>query len=292
MGFPNLVCPFSEALIARLSERVIAVRVDEPVDVVRVVECVTSSSNRLTSVILDAPVSLNEIPFDESWVGTRLAVFVSEMGNFRDLFRKLELVRKINPTIYLPIGNPENLSALRILSSVNIRSAAVLTDRDPVDWEGLADLMTYSLVGAVAHGPIEPFSTISARYRPTGWMEWGSVFFDDPADFFHLDSSGRIALSRREFLEGSFIEEDIRRLDDVIDSESYRERIDIRKQFFLNYHPCSRCPGWRICLGKFFRNGKDASGCAAFFTEMINLLDQHQNAPEEQKRERHDHRHL
>ncbi len=284
--------PFNEALIARLSKRVIAVRIDESSDVVAAARCVASSGNRLSSVILDTRTPLDEIPFDESWTETRLAVFVPEMGNFRGLFKKLELIRKINPVIYLAADTPENLSSLRILSSVNVHCAAVLTDRDRVDWEALTDLMTYALVGTVAHGPIEPFSTISGRYGSTGWIEWGGVFFDDPKDFFHLDPDGRIALTRRELLNGSFIQEDVERLDDIINSEKYRERIDIRKRFFLNYHPCSRCAGWRVCLGKFSQNGKDTAGCAAFFTEMIELLDQHRTRREEPRKEQHDHRHF
>jgi hypothetical protein len=292
MGFPNLVVPFKEALIGRLRERVIAVRVDDPSDVVRVSDGVSSSNNRLTTIILDSRTPLDEIHFDESWAGTRLAVFAPEMGHFRALVGKLELIRKIDPVIYLPTDNSENLSALRILSSVGVRSAALFIDRDPIDWEGLADLMTYSLVGAVAHASIEPFSTISGRYRPATWVEWGSAFFDNPRDFFHLDSDGRISLTRRELLEGTFVEEDLDRLDDIVTSPAYRERIDVRKRFFLDYHPCSLCPGWRICLGKFSRNGEHADGCAAFFTEMIDLLDLHQRGPESPKKERHDHRHL
>lgn len=292
MGFPNLVLPFNEALIARLSKRILAVRVDEPADILRAAECVRSSANRLSIVILDSPVPLEEIPFDESWVGTKIALFTPRMGNFRGLFKKLELIRKINPLVYLAADNPENLSALRILSSVNVRCAAVFTDRGSVDWEALADLMTYALVGIAAHGPIEPFSTISERFRSAGWVQWDPVFFDDPKDFFHLDPGGRIALSRRELLEGSFIQEDIERLDDIIDSEPYHERIDIRKRFFLTYHPCSRCPGWRVCLGKFSQNTKDTAGCAAFFTEMIEILDQKGVRREEPRKEPHDHRHL
>ncbi len=295
MGFPNLVVPFKEALIGRLSERVMAVRVDDPSDVARAAQRVASSNNRLTSIILDSRTPLDEIHFEESWAGTRLAVFTAEMGHFRALVGKLELIRKIDPVIYLPTDNPENLSALRILSSVGVRSAALFTDRDPVDWEGLADLMTYSLVGSVVHASIEPFSTMSARYRQAAWLEWGSAFFDNPRDFFHLDSDGRIALTRRELLEGTFVEEDLNRLDDIVTLPVYRERIDLRKRYFLEYHPCSLCPGWRICLGKFSRNEEHAGGCAAFFTETIDLLDQHdqhQRGPESPKKERHDHRHL
>jgi hypothetical protein len=292
VGFPNLVLPFNEPLIARLSKRVIAVRVDEPSDVATAARCVASSNNRLSSVILDARAPLDEIPFDESWLGTRLAVFVPEMGSFRGLFRKLELIRKINPVIYLAADTPGNLSALRVLSSVNVHCAAVFTDRGSIDWEGLTDLMTYALVGAVAHGPIEPFSTISGRYGSTGWIEWGGVFFDDPGDFFQLDADGRIALSRRELARGIFIQEDVERLDDIIGSDAYRERIDMRKRFFLTYHPCSRCPGWRVCLGKFSQDGQDTAGCAAFFTEMIELLDQHGARREEPRKAQHDHRHF
>lgn len=292
MGFPNLVLPFNETLIANLSGRVLAVRVDDPSDVLRAAECVRSSANRLSMVIMDSRIPLDEVPFDDAWAGIKLAVYAPKMGRFRGLARRLRTVRELNPMIYLSVDDPGNLTALRILSSVNIRSAAVFGDRGPGDWEGLADLMTYALATTVPHGTIEPFSTIEGRYQSEGWIEWGPVFFDDPKDFLHLDPDGRIALSRRELLDKSFVETDIARLDDVIDSGAYRERTDVRRRLFLAYHPCSRCPGWKVCMGKFDRNGTDGTGCAAFAVEMIALLDDLNKRREERGKDRHDHRHI
>jgi hypothetical protein len=292
VGFPNLVLPFDPALIQRLSDHVLVVRVGDPSDVPGAAERVRSSSNRLSMVILDSAVPLEEVPFDESWGGIRVAVFAPTMRQFRTLAGKLPLIRRINPLIYLSTDNSENLTALRILSSIGLRCAAVFAGREPVDWEALSDLMTYALAGAVRHGSIEPFTTIAGRYRSDGWIEWGPVFFDDPKDFLHLDADGRIALTRRELLEGSFIEDDIGRLDDVVDLKAYRERVDIRGRLFLEYHPCTRCPGWRVCMGRLAPDGADRTGCAAFAMEMIELLDDLGNRREEPGKERHDHRHL
>jgi hypothetical protein len=292
VGFPNLVLPFNEALIARLSDRVVVVRVDDPSDIVRAVQRVRSSTNLLSMVILDSSAPLDEVPFDKSWDGIKLAVFAPKMGAFRNLARRLSQIRDLKPTIYLSTDDPENLTALRVLSSVNVKSAAVFGDRGPVDWEGLTDLMTYALAGRITHGPIEPFSTIAGRYGSDGWIEWGPVFFDDPKDFFHLDRDGHIALSRRELLDKDFIEQDLERLDEVVDSGAYRERTDIRRRLFLEYHPCTRCPGWRICMGKFARNGADRTECAAFAAETIALLDDLGDRRDRPERQRHDHRHL
>jgi hypothetical protein len=292
VGFPNLVLPFDRALIDRLSGRVLVVRVDDPSDVPGAAEGVRSSSNRLSTVILDSPVPLDEVPFDESWTGIRIAVFAPAMRQFRALAGKLPLIKRINPLVYLSTDDPENLTALRILSSINLRCAAVFGGREPVDWEALSDLMTYALAGAVPHGSIEPFTTIAGRHRSNGWIEWGPVFFDDPKDFLHLDAGGRIALTRRELLEDSFIEEDVGRLDDIVDSKAYRERVDIRGRLFLEYHPCTRCPGWRVCMGRFAPDGTDRSGCAAFTMEMTTLLDDLGDRRDEHGKERHDHRHL
>ncbi len=292
MGFPNLVLPFDTALIDALSGYVLAVRSGDPSAVAGVAEYVRSSANRLSMVILDSPVPLNEIPFDESWKGIRLAVFAPKMGPFRALAERLRQIRDINPTVYLSVDNPENLTALRILSSINVRCAAVFGDPGSVDWEALTDLATYAVAGLVAHGPIEPFSTIASRYRSDGWIEWGSIFFDGPADFLHLDERGRIALSHRELLEENFIETDVGRLTGVTGSAPYRERIDAVRRLFLDYDPCTRCPGWRLCLGRFAPSGDDRNACAAFTAEMTALLDDLGNRPNGNGKERHDHRHL
>ncbi len=292
MGFPNLVCPFDQALIARLTDRVIVPRVTDPSLIVDAVGLVRASTNRLSTLILDTGLPVAEIPFSKEWEGVALAVFAPSMGNFRGVARHIELIRRLDPTIYLPVDSGENLSALRVLSSVDVRCAAVFTGPGPVDWEGLSDLMTYAILGTVPHASIEPFAYISARYRAAGWVRWGSVFFDDPQDFFHLDREGRVALSARELAEGAFIEEDVERLDDIASYPAYRQRIGVPKDIFLDYHPCSRCPGWRLCLGRFAIGSEAPEGCASFFSEMIDLLQQYRGRQKQSKKELNDNRHL
>lgn len=273
MGFPNLVLPFDEKLIAKLADRVLAVRVNRPADILGAAESVRSSTNRLSIIILDSRTPLDEIPFDDSWKGIKLAVYAPAMGRFRAIAPRLRAIRDLNPSVYLSADDPGNLTALRILSSVNVRCAAVIGERGPADWEALADLMTYALATTAPHASIEPFSTIAGGYGSDAWIEWGPVFFDDPKDFLHLDADGRIALSRRELLDGHFIGDDIGRLDEVVRSGAYRRRIDVRSRLFLEYHPCSRCPGWRLCMGRLSQNGADKSACMAFTAEMTALLD-------------------
>jgi len=44
------------------------------------------------------------------------------------------------------------------------------------------------------------------------------------------------------------------------------------QRFFYEPTPCAACAGWRICLGKYAAL-KDKSGCSAFSTELLNLID-------------------
>ena len=274
MSSPNLVCPHNRKLFESLKWQLITVRVNDPEQVFEAAMDVRSSGNRLFSVIVDTDRSLADIDIPENWGGTSVALFISRMGHFRNVRKKLERMRRMKVRVYLPCDNPENITSLQILSSVGVSVASRII-QGPHYWEQLLDLMTFAILGPAPHSPIDPFVFIADSFETGGAVDWRGIYFEDPNEFFHLDNNGRVALSHQELMDKNFIFDDPSDIDGREDIPEYRLRIDPRERFFLTDHPCSRCPGWRVCMGAFVQNGSIPEGCREFASEMLEVVEQY-----------------
>jgi hypothetical protein len=280
----RLICPHNAELFGRVSGRILAVREDDPARIAAAAADVISSGNQLLCIIHESKTPLDRLAPREDWEGIPLALFVPELGKFQDLAKKIPLLRKLNLRVYLSANRDDNLTALRVLSSIGIPGCALLDD-GVSNWEALSDLMTYALLGPAPHAPIEPFASIARHYDPRRYMEWGSACFDDPKRFRHLDDEGRVALSRRELRERVFIANDLDGMEKPGACPEYAERLDPRRRFFLEDAPCARCEAFRVCLGRFAPEAENNGGCSAFFTELMEVAEQYQgreNRQEEQ----------
>lgn len=276
MPLPTLVCPDAPRLIERLRGRTLAVRVDGPEAIAGASLRVRSSDNQLLCVICDVPQPLADLDLRDDWDGVPIALGVPETGRFRDLAPAIPRLRDLDLRVYLAANRPDNLVAMRLLSSLGVPCCATF-DRGAPDWAALTDLMTYALLCSLPHGPIDPFEHIAEHYEPSGATEWGATCFEDPRCYLHLDEQGRVALTRQELLAGVVVAEDADEIVDVADLASHPalgDRTARRLRLFEQNHPCARCPGWRVCLGTFADSAGSEPGCAAFFTEMMDVIDQ------------------
>jgi hypothetical protein len=271
----RLVCPHERALIDRLDGRTVCVRVDSTGDIAAAAADVRRR-NTLACVISES-VPIEEIDVQDDWRGVPIALMAPSVGRFRNVTKKVEALRKLNLRVYLPC-DADNLTGARLLASLGI---PVCIDFEVVsDWDALADLMTYALLGMMPHAPIDPFQTIADGYKQSArGDDWGRIFFDDPSRYLHLDAEGRIALSRRELLAGDFVAEDLSELD----SPRIKAEIDARcgewRNLFAEDHFCARCNAWRICRARM-RGAKAApDGCDAFFLDMAEVIERRRGKP-------------
>ncbi|MBN1880988.1 MAG: hypothetical protein JW885_02335 [Deltaproteobacteria bacterium] len=274
MSSPNLVCPHNRKLFDRLGRQLITVRVNDPEQVFFAARDVWESGNRLFSVIVDTGNSFEDIDIPENWGGISVALFLARMGRFRNVKNKLERMRRMKVRVYLPCSDPENITSLQILSSVGVSVASGIIP-GPHHWEPLLDLMTFAVLGPAPHSPIDPFVFVADNFETGGSVDWRGIYFEDPNEFFHLDDRGRVALSHQELTAGDFIFDDPSGIDSREDNPEYALRTSPRERFFLTDHPCSRCPGWRVCMGAFVQNGSVPTGCSEFATEMLEVVEQY-----------------
>ena len=266
----KLVCPHERALIDRLEGRAICVRVDAAGDIVAAAADVRRH-NTLACVICDLSVPIEEIEVEDDWRGVPVALMAPSVGQFRNVAKKVAALRNLNLRVYLPC-EADNLTGARVLASLGI---PVCIDFGAApDWDALADLMTYALLGLVPHAPIDPFQTIADGYRQTARSNnWGRVLFDDPSRYLHLDAEGRIALSRRDLLAGDFIAYELSKLDSPEVKHAVDERLDAWRNLFAEDHFCARCRAWRICRARLCDGKAAPDGCDAFFDEMAEVIE-------------------
>ena len=271
-----LVCPFNERILSHLQGRALVVKVNKPDEICRVAQDVSRFKNHLHCVLFYAKDSLADIPFQEDWKKIPIALYTSDIGCFSKLANSLSLIRQLNIRVYLPIDRKESYTSLRILSSLGIASTVVFGEKN-IDWEAMSDLMTYSILGRAPHAPIEPFYYISSHYNPTQQTGFGSVYFDDPSKYLHLNEEGFVSLSHKDLMEGRFIADDINQIGDLSQYPTYIEYREAWKQFFLKPDGCAYCQGWRVCLGKFSTMTNNYPGCKQFFIELMGVVEQYQS---------------
>ncbi len=274
MNLPGIVCPDDKALLGSFNGRSVAVRVGNLARAPGAAADVLGSGNSLHCVIVETDAPLDAIEAPENAKGIPLALIVPSMGKFRGLAPGLACLRELDARIYLRCDNPENITALRVLASVGIHGCAIF-GKSPNHWEKLADLMTWAVLGFAPHASIEPFETIVSHYNPHSCLRWGRVWFDDPQCFLYLDERGRVALSRPELEQGNFIAGSISEIGDPPRFPAIKSSVLDWQRFFLQNHPCSVCPGWKICLGRFHSQSAENQGCSAFFIEMLDVARQY-----------------
>lgn len=276
MSTIRLVCLNDAAVLGRLEKRTLCVRVNSAEDIAAAADA-ARARNTLSCVICDSDVPLDEIEVQDGWQGVPIVLMAPSVGRFRNLSRKLSAYRKLDLRIYLPCGE-ENLLGARMLASVGIPAGIVFDSGETPEWDAVADLMTYALLGIAPHAPIEPFQTMADAYRQDARSgDWGRAWFDDPSCYLHLDGAGRIALSRAELLAGEFVAGDLSELDSPAVRAAIEERTEAWRDLFLENHFCARCKGWRLCQGRFCEGKTAADGCDEFFYEMAGVIEQYRS---------------
>ncbi len=270
MKFPKFVCPHDEALLRSFNGRTVAVRVTDAAHIDDAAASVRASGNELYCVIVDSSRPLSRIDFPDRPITTPVAVMAPALGAFRALAKHIDVLRNSNLRVYLPGNTAENLSGVRILSSLGI-PAFVQLDEPPIDWEALSDLMTYAMLGRAPHAPIEPFAFIAANYEPHADLSWGAIEFDDPEQVLHLNEKGQVALSSDHLRQGIFVAQEIGEIGSPSVSAAIRKRSNGWRAYFVENHPCAACSAWKLCLGRFSHDRPDDGACATFFLELMEV---------------------
>lgn len=279
-----LVIPFDEKLLGHLQDESLVVVSPGFEQIPHVYRTASERNNRVACVVVYSKGSLATVPFHESWRGIPIAIYAAELGPFKEFMARLPLIRDLNIRIFLSSDRKENYTALHILASLHLSSGIDFGEKN-IDWEALNDLMTYSIYGKANHGPIEPFHFVATKYNPERLTEFGTVYFNNPQVYLHLDKDTNIAVSKKDLEKGNFIAMGIEELNSIRANPKYEEAIHHWQNFFLQQEGCAFCQSWRVCLGKFSEQIKSNPGCQKFFADLMEGAD-HFMAKQHKQRER------
>ncbi len=275
MNMPAIVCPFDTSLLSRLGGRTVAITVDRPEHVSEASQACSDAGCTLKCVRLHVDSPLAAVPFTDEWLTIPLAVSVPAAGRVRELSPRLALLRSMRMYVYLRSTETQALTDARILSSLGL-AVVVEIGGATADWDLLADLATYAVLGRSSHGPIEPFASLAGSYSPTEWNDCGTVYFDHPGHYLHIDRAGKVALSAADRAAGAWVADDVCAYIDSgrwVDAGRPMQRYGDR---FETLNECSRCPGWRVCLGRFRGESAPETTCRPFAVELMELVEQYQ----------------
>ena len=87
-----LVCQFDEDLVRKFHNQRLVIILSDFNQVQQAHKLVNDCQNNLHCLMIDHPGSLASIPFHEKWRGIPLALFVSEIGAFKEVMGKLPLL--------------------------------------------------------------------------------------------------------------------------------------------------------------------------------------------------------
>lgn len=268
-----LVCPFDKKLISKLSQKAVIVRTHRFDDIPHIHDCV-NPSNQLLAVVVKTDLPLSRIPYQEDWGNMPIVIYASDLGLLREFLKKYEIVMKLNLNIFLPSSEGKTCINLHILSSLKI-CCGIHLDQGGVDWEQVNDLMHYALYSKTNHAPIEPFYYVAQNYHPRKYLDFNSVYFNDPSKYLHVNSQEQIAFTEEELSQGQFFAEGLESLAGMNDHEEYQKRLRAWQDYFLDLGECSSCEAWRICLGKFAESVKQTAPCKKFFSELMGASEFH-----------------
>jgi radical SAM protein with 4Fe4S-binding SPASM domain len=265
---PILVIQDLDAL-PRLKNRSIVVETDN-IELIKHIKTTVQLNNYLFCIKINIKQEITSIDFKEEWQNVPLVIYTDELGRVRDLIRLIPLLKKLNVKFFLNGTKKQNYEAVQILSSLGIYSGIVIDENS--DWEKLTDLMYYSLCGKVIHAPIEPFQYVYDTYVKNTLVDYGTVFFNNPAKFLYVSGNGQVAFSKQNLEQKNFFLDHVDKINELDKNADYQQYTKSWQAFFYEPTPCAACAAWRICLGKY-AHLKDTSLCQSFAVELLDTIE-------------------
>lgn len=210
----------------------------------------------LPPILYDTETPLAEVSLDFPPAERQIWLYARMLGRPAAWIRKRREFLDHRLFILLSDCDPFSFSAARILSSLGI-PCGLRQECEQPDWEAWADLLGYAAYAVIPHAPIEPFADALRSYRPAR------------ATPFCMDALAILVRANRRPSEPDAEASDLRNAScqEVCETES----VD---RFFLERHPCSYCPSWRVCMGSYERvRGEGEITCSMFFREWMEACE-------------------
>lgn len=278
-----LVIDYPGTLIEKFRSKALVVRTSD-LSLLPEIAHKVGEHNKLHCIQVILKGKLTDIPVNESWNSIPISFFVPEFGDIGTFIRKAGLWRQLSARVFLSSANPANFGHLQLIASLGV-DCGIWFDQGHIDWQAANDLLHYAIYGKVPHGTIEPFVYLVDHYQPTRTTDFSAVYFNDPGRYCYVDPEGRLAMTAGKLARKEFIGT-LQDLGNIEQLAGYQDVTNAIQEAFLNQGQCTRCPSWRICLGKFEKMVEANPGCTEFFQDVMEAAEfVQQNANDHRRKE-------
>lgn len=270
----TLVMNFDENLISKFNGENIIITTDT-FNLLNRTYDVVNQNNKLVNVTVYFQGALTSIKILENWTKIPMCLYVSSLGSYRMFFHMLPILRQMNIKVFLSAQSNQNLIDIQMMSSLGIFTGVYFSEKG-VAWDKMKELALYAQHSKSQHAPIEPFQYISTKYKAEETLDFNAIYYNDPTQFLHIDSEGKVALTYHLLKEGKFALDNFQQINTLKDNEEYAAFTTAWQRHFLEKTTCSYCPAWRICMGKFENQIDEEKSCQQVFADLMDGAEIHQ----------------
>lgn len=215
--------------------------------------------------------SLETLDLKPDWKDLPIILQINRLGKYRNIHEKIELLRSMNVIIFFTGNENRSTADAQIAASLGIHSGIILRDNATLD-DPVLDLITYNFYSLMPHADIEPFSTMERYYDGENIVSPAIAYFNNPCRYIYLDSEHNYSLSENDFNKGKCIDAGLDKLLTIGENHAVEESINSWQQLFIDSHPCSYCPAFRICSG-YFKVQFEKGRCKHVMKELLEAIE-------------------
>lgn len=253
-------------------------------DIVSISSHLDDSTKIAGFVYINDFASLETIDVDPNWGQTPIYLYINRLGLFRNVHEKIALLRTMNVVLIFTGSERQAITDAQITASLGIHSGIKISDSSPLG-EDILDLITYSFYEEMPHAEIEPFSTIERYYDGESYVSPILAEFVNPQRYIFVDKNLNLALSKKELNNGEYVGVGLHSLY----TEEFRSKIRQAgmkwQEMFINSHPCTFCPAFRICLG-YFAKRQENDSCKRVMSELLEAIEFYKKRNQQNYKER------
>lgn len=215
--------------------------------------------------------SLETIEFNPDIHNVPLTLIINRLGKFSQVHHKIAVMRNMNISVFFT--GDERIAArdAQILSSLGIHSGISLPKNASLG-DSVMDLMTYNFYGTMPHAPIEPFSTLEYQYDGNRYVSPALAQFHDPTQFVFVDKEYHLAFSKEEMERGEYFDQGRDKLANLSEHEAVIAARTQWQEMFIQSHPCTFCPAFRVCMG-YFSEQREKGRCQEVMNELLESIE-------------------
>lgn len=271
------VCEYNWPIEEKLKGRALVIKINQLNDIMNIQKHLDETTKLDAFIFRDEYASLETIDVNPDWGETPVILYINRLGQFRNVHPKIELLKRLNVIVIFTGTSNQACKDAQILSSLGIHTGIEFTPDSELS-DSVLDLMTYNFYSTMPHAEIEPFSTIERYYDGESYVSPALAAFINPERYIHIDKEMNMAFTDEDLKNGNHLTvtfPHLRSEEFAEPAEAYSHRW---QEMFVDSHPCTFCPAFRVCMGYFCKGEAPKDDrCKKVMTELLESIEFHKS---------------